>query len=44
METITTVQCQWCESMDTYESGHSPMCKETQYKCRECGGETWEES
>jgi DNA-directed RNA polymerase subunit RPC12/RpoP len=42
MSTDQTVACQWCNGVDTYESGHSPMCVETQYKCRECGEETWE--
>ena len=39
----TTTECQWCESTNTYEAGHSPMCKETRYKCRECNNETWKE-
>lgn len=39
METTT---CQWCESTDTYKSGYSPICTETQYKCHKCHGETWE--
>lgn len=33
--------CQWCDSTDTYVSGYSPMCVETEYRCRECGGRTW---
>lgn len=33
--------CQWCDSTDTYVSGYSPMCVETQYRCRECGGDTY---
>ena len=37
-----TVECQWCNSKDTYRSGFSPMCIETQYRCNKCKGETWE--
>lgn len=35
------VICQWCDSLDTYVSGHSPMCVETQHRCRECHGFTY---
>ncbi len=37
----TEKQCQWCECTNIYEVGHSPMCIDTQYKCRECNNETW---
>jgi transposase-like protein len=35
------VECQWCGSDNTYAVGYSPMCTETQYKCRDCRQETW---
>lgn len=37
----TIVTCQWCDSADTYISGYSPLCIETQYKCKNCHNETW---
>ena len=37
----TMVTCQWCDSADTYVSGYSPLCIETQYKCKNCHSETW---
>jgi transposase-like protein len=39
----TTPECQWCGSDDTYAAGYSPMCTETQYKCRDCRQETWQD-
>jgi len=35
------VECQYCESTDTYPAGYSPYCIETQYKCRNCKQDTW---
>jgi transposase-like protein len=37
------VECQWCGSDNTYAAGYSPMCTETQYKCRDCRRETWQD-
>jgi transposase-like protein len=42
MQTII-VECQWCGSDNTYAAGYSPMCTETQYKCRDCHQETWQD-
>ena len=33
--------CQWCDSTNTYISGHSALCVETEYKCQNCGERTW---
>jgi len=35
------IACQWCGGTDAYVAGYSPMCVETQYRCRECGGDTY---
>jgi transposase-like protein len=35
------IVCQWCDSTDTYMSGYSPLCVESQYKCKDCHEETW---
>lgn len=35
------VRCQSCDGMDVYWAGVSPLCAEIQFRCRECGGETW---
>jgi hypothetical protein len=39
-----TTICQWCDSQNTYVSGHSPMATELQYRCRKCNGFTYADS
>jgi transposase-like protein len=43
LKIITAPECQWCGSDNTYAAGYSPMCTETQYKCRDCHQETWQD-
>ena len=42
MKTIVP-ECQWCGNSNTYVAGHSQFCVETQYKCHDCGKETWQD-